>query len=324
MQSGSFQHRSMAAALRVQYGAGWTTSILNQTGIQSQLQDEYTKHRKQKCELDNARKVCQKYKKWRLESRGHTCTDSSLDSSYGSTPVGSGIPEVELLWLCKEHLDRLKDSSEDIDNICQSTVDQSDDISGEWMKQRCGCVTASPFGAITKRKSSFVPLVKRLLYGKHVTTRAIRYGHLHEAHAKNAYTKYLLDKHKDATVTKTGLHTDQTHNWIGASPDGIVNDPSSINDPRGLLEVNVLPVLNQHHLKSCVGSLTFFEVWWWEVWWWEVPLSLGLLCSIFTYYAFEQRSKKLSIMLNIKPITTTNMLQFLNNFIILITRLAHS
>ena len=27
IQSGSFQHRSMAAALRVQYGPGWTTSV---------------------------------------------------------------------------------------------------------------------------------------------------------------------------------------------------------------------------------------------------------------------------------------------------------
>ena len=107
----------MASALRVQYGAGWTTSILNQIGIQSQLQDESTKRRKRKCELDNVRKVCQKYKKQRLESHGHTCTDSSLDSSYGATPAEPDIPEVELLWLCKEHLDCLKVSSEDTDNI---------------------------------------------------------------------------------------------------------------------------------------------------------------------------------------------------------------
>ena len=78
------------------------------------------------------------------------------------------------------------------------------------MKQHHGLVTASSFGTIAKRKSSFVPLVKRLLYGKHVTTRAMRHGHLHEAYARNVYTKYLLYKHKDATVTKTGLHIDQT------------------------------------------------------------------------------------------------------------------
>ena len=86
----------------------------------------------------------------------------------------------------------------------------------------------------------------------------MRYGYLHEIHVRNAYTKYLLDKHKDATVTKTVLYIDQTHNWIEASPDGIVNDPSSLNDPHELLEVNDLTLLNQHHLKSCAGSLTLF------------------------------------------------------------------
>ena len=258
VQSGSFQHRSMAAGLRVQYGPGWTTSILNQMGIQSQPQDEHTKRRKRKCELDNARKVCLKYKKRRLESRGHSCTNSSLDSSYGSTPAEPDIPEVELLQLCKEHLDRLKVSSEDIDNICQCTVDQNDDISGEWMKQRRGRVTASSFGAIAKRKSSFVPLVKRLLYAKHVTTRAMRYGHLHEVHVRNAYTTYLLDKHKNATVMRTGLHIDPKHNWIGASPDGIVNDPSSVEDPRGLLEIKCPASAESTSLEELCGTSNFF------------------------------------------------------------------
>ena len=51
-------------------------------------------------------------------------------------------------------------------------------------------------------------------------------------------------------------------------------------------------------------------------------LSPGLLCSIFTYYAFEQCSKNLPIMLNIMPITTAIMPQFLYGFINLMTRLA--
>ena len=48
IQSGSFQDRSMAAALQVQYGPGWTTSILNNMGIQSSICDEFTNRRKQK------------------------------------------------------------------------------------------------------------------------------------------------------------------------------------------------------------------------------------------------------------------------------------
>ena len=45
-------------------------------------------------------------------------------------------------------------------------------------------------------------------------------------------------------------------------------------------------------------------------------ISLSLLCSIFIYYAFEQCSKKLPIMLNIMPMTTAMMPQFVYDFII--------
>ena len=40
IQGGSFQHQSMAAALRVQHGPGWITSALGYFGICSELTDE--------------------------------------------------------------------------------------------------------------------------------------------------------------------------------------------------------------------------------------------------------------------------------------------
>ena len=63
IQSGSFQHRSVAAALWVQYGPGWITSVLNSLGIRSSICDEFTKRRKQKHDKDSARKILLKYKK---------------------------------------------------------------------------------------------------------------------------------------------------------------------------------------------------------------------------------------------------------------------
>ena len=182
---------------------------MHQIGIRSQPTDQYTNERKWKHDLDSARKVQPKYKKRRLESRGHSNSDSSPDTSYGALAAEPDIPLSELLQLCQEHLDRLKVSGEDINNICRNTIDQNDDDSGEWMKQRRGRVTASSFGTITKRKLSFVPLVIKQLYGKHIMTKAMRYGHLHESRARNAYIEYLHNKyHKDATVTTTGLHID--------------------------------------------------------------------------------------------------------------------
>ena len=109
IQRGSFQHRSMAAALRVQFGAGWTTSILNSFGIHSTLCDEFTNSRKRKHNRDSVRKISQKYKKQRLVARyGQQTVKSSTDSSYGNNPVEPDIPPDELKRLCQEYLTRLQ------------------------------------------------------------------------------------------------------------------------------------------------------------------------------------------------------------------------
>ena len=53
-------------------------------------------------------------------------------------------------------------------------------------------------------------------------------------------------------------------------------------------------------------------------------VSPGLLCSIFTYYAFEHCSKKLPVMLNIMPITTAIMSQCIYNVIARLAQLGSS
>ena len=109
IQSGSFQHRSMAAALRVQYGPGWTTSILNNMGIKSSICDKFTNRRKRKHDKDNARKVLLKYKKQRLMTRyGQPRLNSSANTSYGSDPAEPDISVDELKQLCQEYLARLQ------------------------------------------------------------------------------------------------------------------------------------------------------------------------------------------------------------------------
>ena len=41
IQSGSFQHRCMAAALRIQYGSGWTATVLQFMGGRDELELSY-------------------------------------------------------------------------------------------------------------------------------------------------------------------------------------------------------------------------------------------------------------------------------------------
>ena len=60
IQCGSFQHRSMAAVLRVQCGPGRTTSVLSSLGIQSSICDKFTNRRKRKHNKDSAQKILRK------------------------------------------------------------------------------------------------------------------------------------------------------------------------------------------------------------------------------------------------------------------------
>ena len=38
IQTGLFQHRCMAAALRIRHGSGWTTTVLQSMGLSDELQ----------------------------------------------------------------------------------------------------------------------------------------------------------------------------------------------------------------------------------------------------------------------------------------------
>ena len=76
-----------AALLHVQFGSGWTTSILNSFGIYSTVCDEFTNSRKRKHDRDSARKINLKYKKQRLMTRyGQQTVKFSPDLSYGNNP----------------------------------------------------------------------------------------------------------------------------------------------------------------------------------------------------------------------------------------------
>ena len=200
----------MAAALRVQHGTEWTIPVMHSLGITSGLEqlEKVTSRRKRKHDLDSARL---KYKKQRLEVRyGTSVANSSPDSSYGSMPAERDLTQDELLRLCREHLQRMKMSVEEINDIIKGTTDQAEDDSGEWFVLRQESVTASFFGEIIKKRSSFVPLLKKIRYkNKFPQTAAMRYGHDNEPIAREAYAaKLQMEHHSGVVVTRTGFHID--------------------------------------------------------------------------------------------------------------------
>ena len=105
IQSGLFQHHSMAAVLCIQFGPGWTTSILNNFGIHSTVSDKFTNSWKRKHDRDSAHKKSLKYKKQRLMTQyGHQTVKCSSDSSYGSNPSEPDVSSDELKQPCQEYL----------------------------------------------------------------------------------------------------------------------------------------------------------------------------------------------------------------------------
>ena len=107
IQSGSFQHRCMVAALRIQYGSGWKTNVLQFMGISDDLELS-TIRQKRKHDRDSTRKVYLKYKKQMLEACHGSSVVNSPDSSYGSLPAEPYIPQDKLFQLCLEYLERIQ------------------------------------------------------------------------------------------------------------------------------------------------------------------------------------------------------------------------
>ena len=109
------------------------------------------------------------------------------DSSYGDAPAEEGPTPEELQMLCKDYVQRLQVNESEQQGIAIRTVQQADDISGEWHRERVDRITASNFGTVCKRRESYAPLTKRILYNGIRDTKQMRYGRQHEDDARNEY-----------------------------------------------------------------------------------------------------------------------------------------
>ncbi len=100
--------------------------------------------------------------------------------------------------------------------------------------------------------------VKELLYSSFQGNEATRFGTDMEATAKEQYITYQHNNnHPDLSVQNCGLFVSDNNNWLGASPDGIVQDPSDPDQPSGLLEIKNPFSIRTKFLKDACSSSTF-------------------------------------------------------------------
>lgn len=86
-----------------------------------------------------------------------------------------------------------------------------------------------------ERDKTQTKLVKSLLYSSFRKNSAIKWGTPQEPQTKQAYFATKKISSPNLSVHNSGFVIHSSHNWIGTSPDGIVNDPSSTN-PEGVIE----------------------------------------------------------------------------------------
>ena len=63
--------------------------------------------------------------------------------------------------------------------------------------------------------------------------------------------------HTNLTVVKPGLFINPEFAWLGATPDGLVTDPSS-PDPDGLLEIKCPNSFRESTLLDAASNKAFF------------------------------------------------------------------
>ena len=110
-----------------------------------------------------------------------------------------------------------------------------------WYQEWAIRITSSFFSRVCKRLATTSPnclvntIINQRMYRSMPT--ACAWGRENEEKAVNAYKEKMQEAgHTDLTVRKSGLVINPKYVYLGASPDGILQDPV-LSDPNGLLEV---------------------------------------------------------------------------------------
>ena len=127
------------------------------------------------------------------------------------------------------HLSKINITLDEAQSLELGTRQQS--LSTKWQESRVGRVTASRFGDVLLRKS--IRIIYQLFFESKQYSSVpapINHGFQNEAKARNAYCS------KTGFMVRTcGLVVNPSFPWLGASPDGLVKDPSEKSV--GLLEI---------------------------------------------------------------------------------------
>lgn len=150
--------------------------------------------------------------------------DNTVQHDYGTQSTTPDLTADELNRAKESFLQNLSLLTSDKEKIQLSTINQRD--SDDWIELRKNMITASNFGLVVKRRenTSKAKLVENILYKSNLShIAAIAHGVDNEHLALQQ-----LAIQENVTIRPCGLFVDPEYPFIGASPDGLIDQDSIV------------------------------------------------------------------------------------------------
>ena len=272
-QSGSWEHRCMGAGLRQNMGREWGPQVWKQmtTSSPNKVYIDAADHSAKKLSKDNKRKATDTVKAKRRKSKYTRLENTTAARRAYSRHDGGILPDEITDDISQENLEQLKYSfyktkvvitREEARTIEVKTRDQAD--CEMWNSERRKRITASKVGSIAKmrEKTKRSNKVREFLYSTFRGNEATRFGSVMEEVAKQEYiTHRRRNYHPEFSAKTCGLFISEQNNWLAATPDGMVNDPSNIAQPLGIIEIkNPFSVRDKDLIEACSSSSFCLEL----------------------------------------------------------------
>lgn len=206
---GSYEMRCFAAAAKQNTG-NLVKTLAKGTEISAKYLQRHINKNKRKADTDGAVKLRKR-------------NVAVADEHYGNLEKEADIPCDIFNKKKEEFMLNLQQSVRKRHDIQEMTKGQGSNQ--EWLRQRKIRLTASYFGQVCKLRSttSCKNVVKQLLYNKFKGNDATKYGTENEPIALKDAEK-LLGLH----IEHCGLFIDEKRPYLGASPDGLIDDDAIV------------------------------------------------------------------------------------------------
>jgi hypothetical protein len=178
-------------------------------------------------------------------SQGTTDSDSDLLSPVREHPVSL----KDLKNRCEQVKRKILVGEVEIESIEKSTRGQSNE--SLWFFHRKKRITASKCHRVASLRDSTSPTktIREVLhYNTAYQSQSMKEGLMKEEDILKDYTALKHEQgHANLTVDHCGFFISKTSGFLGASPDGLVTDPS-VEDSKGLAEVKYVQVKEDESL----------------------------------------------------------------------------